>query len=157
VECVRKLQTSVTVADNAVDIWTGCLTNTDLQHYRYTNRPVAFKRVRHWTRLCTSICGWLVRGPCVLRVLHRIHATCFLTACNTIITITCSLHALFWLMISVWQYSLCPKCTELKKCSIACNYRHLLHSSQTRWKVVVTYCQSTSTSSSSSSSSAFQG
>lgn len=82
---------------------------------------------------CTGVFvgGYFTRAF-VLCVHNRLHATSFFrTACTTLITITYSLHVVFCLMISVWQCSLCPKCSEFKKRSLAYNYRHLLHSSQT--------------------------
>jgi len=58
--------------------------------------------------------------------------------CTPVITIICSLHILFWLMISVWQYSLCLNCSELENaawCVITAICYGFLN---TRWKAVVT-------------------
>jgi hypothetical protein len=58
--------------------------------------------------------------------------------CTTVIIIICSLHILFWLMISVWQYSLCLNCSELENaawCVITAICYGFL---KIRWKAVVT-------------------
>ena len=111
----------------------------------YVTRPWLEPSVRRmWSQSVTARCeglyyGRLWRFDC-LTVSRDTPATrnFLCDRCTPVITIICSLHILFWLMISVWQYSLCLNCCELENaawCVITAICYGFLN---TRWKAVVT-------------------
>ena len=99
---------------------------------------------RMWIQRVTARCdalydGRLWRLDCLTVSRATPTARNFLCdRCTPVITIICTLHILFWLMISVWQYSLCLNCSELENaawCVITAICYGFLN---TRWKAVVT-------------------